>query len=244
MDIDKLVDEIMFKVKSQLDSLGKGGQEKYSEKISEDGANQTIDRPGLLLISRLYHQGCSVIPLDKQIRRFYRVDNSIDSRHEINPGRYEEVIICDLDNDSLSKLSMGIFDTPYLKIIEKSVMLGKIITIPAEEVEFLKYRKTAPCTFVQMMNSRLNIIKSWKIQICPLKELTDRLIKNCCEQGTVGGIKGKPLLKKIVTKKDLIEARRSGYTEITIKNSTILTDVACEYIREKNIKLNISQSVR
>ena len=60
----------------------------------------------------------------------------------------------------------------------------------------------------------------------------------------VGGIKGKPLLKKIVTKKDLIEARRSGYTEITIKNSTILTDVACEYIREKNIKLNISQSVR
>ena len=95
-----------------------------------------------------------------------------------------------------------------------------------------------------MMNSRLNIIKSWKIQICPLKELTDRLIKNCCEQGTVGGIKGKPLLKKIVTKKDLIEARRSGYTEITIKNSTILTDVACEYIREKNIKLNISQSVR
>lgn len=200
----------------------------------------------VLIISKDLNQSCPDLLNNKNLIESCDV-NSVDcNTQQVNLEGYAKVLICDLDNDSLSKLTSGIFDNPYLKLIGSCIMQGKNIAIVEDDIEFLKYQDTAPKPFLAMFNHKLDTLREWGLEVRSLDDLTVSL---CSHDDTDDPVKketiqtapvknsGSVVTKKALTEADVINANFKHQNEILVSENTIVTEVASDYARKHRITI-------
>jgi len=200
----------------------------------------------VLIISKDLNQSCPDLLNNKNLIESCEVNKVDCNTQQVNLEGYAKVLICDLDNDSLSKLTSGIFDNPYLKLIGSCIMQGKNIAIVEDDIEFLKYQDTAPKAFLAMFNHKLDTLREWGLEVRSLDDLTvslcsqddpENLEKKETAQTAREHVSGSVVTKKALTEADVINANFKHQDEILVSENTIVTEVAQDYARKHKIRI-------
>lgn len=220
MTIEQIVDQVYNQVKIML----------------ETASDSSF--PKALMMTRSKAESEATSNIEAELSQVCTFINSSDLNNNCDLTDYEFIVIKNLDNDYLAKLSGGIFETPYLRLINEAIMLGKKVFLPQEGIEFLKYEKTAPVAFMQNFNGKLNELKRWKIIVKPEAELIGELRKQYAKIGKNYGNAANTLDKRVITSKDISSLWNLGCREMSISEKSIVTDVAMELIEKNKIKIN------
>ena len=152
----------------------------------------------------------------------------------------------------MSKLTSGIFDNPYLKLIGSCIMQGKDIAVVEDDIEFLQYQDTAPAAFLAMFNHKLDTLREWGLEVRTLDDLTvslcghddtggpvkaEKPADNVTAQTASEPISGSVITKKALTEADVINANFRHQNEILVSGNTIVTEVAEDYARKNGITI-------
>lgn len=214
MDIDKIVAEVLKRI-----------EERLSEEMQEE---ENINGERVLVISRLYHQGCHPLQNMESLKGDYIFDYAVNSKYQNCIDDYKLVVVTDLDNNSLSKLSSGIFDTPYLALIHKAILMGKEILLAKESLEFYEHRDTEPVTFFNFFQDKVKVLEGWGINVSSDEEILADLKARLNTSHFNKEVRGKDLRKRVVTESDIKETMNERQTSITVLPRTIITDIAKE----------------
>ena len=229
MEITKLIGEIVRRVELAI--------------IKHETAK--APKRKVLIISKDLNQSCPDLINNKNLIESCDVNKVDCNTQQVNLEGYAKVLICDLDNDSLSKLTSGIFDNPYLKLIGSCIMQGKNIAIVEDDIEFLKYQDTAPKAFLAMFNHKLDTLREWGLEVRSLDDLTVSL----CSRDDTGDpekkvtqtaperVSGSVITKRALTETDVINANFRHQNEILISEGTLVTEVAQDSAKRRGITI-------
>ncbi len=218
-----------------IETIVRAVEHKLNEKQEESSAETPDERPRLLIVTRLNHSCHHCFRGDEAIAENYAVECSYDQAHDVDLTDIEEIFVRNMDNESLAKLTTGMIDTPYLKLISQAILKGRKVTVILDDLDVYTYRNTAPKAFLDMLNSKVDILRSWGIRIekegCAVKRLSCGKIE--CSEYLIE--------KKVLTETDVKRAYNDGHREIYIKKKTIVTDMAKEYAERNAVKISISE---
>lgn len=120
-------------------------------------------------ITGRYDVQCAVLSDDSS-------DNSIDME------RIDTVVLYNLTCANLSKLCVGMADTPYLKAALQALMSGKRLLVSEDEIEYLQYRKNMPSPMWERMSGDLEFLKSCGLIVVPAEKLVGAVIDRSVEK--------------------------------------------------------------
>lgn len=189
----------------------------------------------------------------------YDIDCALTQNYDVNLSEYKAVVLNQLSNQVLGKLSSGIFDSPFLSLTSQVILTGKSLYVPEDGVELFRYRDSAPKAFYKMLEDRLNLLLESGVVIAKEQQLLSLLQKESQteekrsekkraeeKQKSVlseqGGSKEfeteyQVIDKRIITEKDLINLYVQRVNKISIPSNSILSDLAKEYARDKKIEI-------
>ena len=230
MDKDKLVDMILKAVENRLENVS-----EETESVDTEVTEIPDNRPKILVMTRINHSCHHCFRGDEKIAENYAVQCSYDQLSEPDLTEISEIFVRNMDIESLAKLTSGIPDSPYLKVISRAILEGKKITIILDDLDLYKYRDTAPKAYLAMLKEKVEILKSWGIRI----EKEDAAVKRL--SGGKEECEGYLIEKRVLTETDIKRAYNEGNSEILIKEKTIVTDMAKEYAERNAITINVSE---
>ena len=240
MELDALISEILAKVQERVAALEAGEV--------PDTCGDAGEKPKLLIIAQEHGDLCHPTLESTRLAEIYQTDCMLLLDEEPDLSAYEGVIAYTLTNEVLGKIANGILDTPYTKAFGTALLLGKKIFIPEEEVELYKYKDTAPKCYYNRIEKNLCFLKKNGVTVVPNDSLIDAVMGVECEvpeeapaAPAAEAVKctGKTvaITKKVITERDVSDAKSDGAAVITVKERAILTDLAKEYARRYGVKI-------
>lgn len=237
MDRKELIDEIVARVAAKLAECEDG--ETVEQICSDDG------RPGLLILTPDHGDDCHVKLESERLGKHYRTICALMCDYQVNMDDCEAVILYCLSNETVGKLASGICDTPYTRLASQAILSGKKIYAPMECVELYRYAKTAPTPYYTMLQEKLALLEASGVVICPQDELEDYILNEktaaACKTVTpapaVTAEKEYHLTKRVITERDVSEACTAKATCIRIPANSIVTDLAKDFARSRDISL-------
>lgn len=238
---EALVDEILKRV---LEAM-KDSQEPLN-------ADEKDNKEKILILSPEHQEGCHEILENPELLKYYQMECALTKNYDLDLNEYQAVILCNLTNTLLGKLCGGIFDSPFLNLASQAILTGKKIYIPKQEVEIYQYKDSAPEAYYKMMLDKISFLQESGIsfvdhdQLLNILEQRDADAKKITEQVNPAKAKvtsEKPVVidKKIITEKDIERAYENGAVFICISKKSILSDLAKEYARKRNIEIQRSE---
>lgn len=253
MDFDLLVAEITKRVAQKMEEKVKEEQPQISP------AN---DKPKILILTQEHGQYCHESLENCRLTEYYQTECALVKNYECSMKDYEAVILYDLTNDILGKITAGISDTPFLSLVSQAILTGKKIYVPEEAVELYQYKQSAPKVYYSMMNEKLNFLRNCNFTFCCHEDLDNEILgchekKAPCNITSSGseeesriqpisqdealGAEAVVLAKKVITERDIRNAYESGADKIIVSKRAIITDLALEYARYRKISLEKSK---
>ncbi len=232
MEYSELVREIVARVSAYLEA---GSREKQK----------------LVILNHKSEELCHSAFRCPKLNAYYELDCAMQNGYKVDMEEAAGVMVFDLTNDQLSRITAGICDSPYASVVEKAMLLNKPVFVPREEVELLQYDTTTP--YGQMMLEKLRLLEKLGVIIAPYDQLLPIVLDKTGNAGsrnekpsaspameaavTALLVKEKVCAKKVITEKDLVAAQREGYTRLLIEKKAIITDLAKEYAHSHGIEL-------
>ena len=244
MEQKDLIEEIVARVAAKMASLE--GQKPQQE--AEPAVPACDDRPGLLILRQDHGDVCHDLYDSERLAKQFKTDCALLHNYEVNMDDYEVVILFDLTNDALAKLATGICDTPYTRLASQALLMGKRIYVPCEQVELYRYAKTAPKPYYAMLQERLALLTASGLVVCKLDDLENCILDEQSAPSTQEEVphecqkEQKPLKefrlsKRVITERDISEACAAKANCIYIPARSIVTDLAKDYARTRDISL-------
>lgn len=237
---------------------------KVTQKLLDSGlveAQSTLERPKVLCLSEQASETweglIATADLEKQYQLVYKVAGQ---EEEWKLEDYDTVILSNLSMSNLAQLAGGSCDTPYSSLAQRAILSGKSVLIPEQGVEHHRYRDTAPPSYYQMLEDKLQVLTGAGMGIY-----------NCCQmsQGALLGnqpcaknqvatapqpepvpqVTAKPVQplqepkmmrieqKRLITEADVIKASRAGMTALVFPQKTMVTALAKDCARDMKIDL-------
>lgn len=201
-------------------------------------------KPGLLILTQEHGEHCHQMLESTALREQYATTCALAADYKCSLEGVEVVILYQLTNEALAKLSSGICDTPYTDLASKALLLGKRIYVPKEEVELYDYASTAPAVYYAMLEEKLRILTASGIVICPKAELENTILQKapvqkpeqpCCDEkpaqsSAASSEAAHTLTKRAITEQDLFALQKENITRVHISENAILTDLAKEFV--------------
>lgn len=212
------------------------------KKIKDDTTKDTRKKVLILESSNSDDFSKTVENFNEELYEFFSLDLS-----DKNIEGYDFVLVPKLDNRELVNISLGVPCGVKEKVIIDSILKGEKVYILEEGIEYRKYNKTSNKVFFNMyadyenklVNFGLNIVNSFNSifqnEYENIEEKNQEIkrekeeIVECNKPCTV------EVDKKLLTERDIDKLYKSGIKEIIIKSKTVLTPLAKDYIRIKNI---------
>ena len=238
----KLVDEIIARVAAKL---ADGGEAVCP-------CECTCDLPGLLVLTQEHGTCCHDLFECEDIKARFCTECALLNEYNVDLAGYEAVVLFQLTCDTLAKLAGGMCDTPYTRLAQQAILMGKKVYVPAEEVELYQYADTAPKAYYDMMKSKLDLLMDSGVEVCALCDLPQAILGGqvapveqpccCCEEPKPAAPEARPekemrVDKRVLTERDVSEAAASKFTVIRVSARCILTDLAKDYAKSHDITL-------
>lgn len=137
-----------------------------------------------------------------------------------------------LANSDIARLESGICDTPYTELISKALVMGLPVFAVREETEILTCGCSSP--YARMFRTKLKTLEGYGLSICGYEELEGLALGKA---GAVlqGGAKYS-CRNRVVTERDVINARDAGARIIETVSKPIITDLARERAKKHGIE--------
>jgi ethanolamine utilization protein len=245
MDFNLLVEEILARVSEHLAGVN-------------TEQNTVTKKDKILIIAENHGTVCHGLLDNSNLQKYYHIECAMQRGYNCDLNDYEVIVMYNISIDALSKLASGICDTPFISLALKTILMGKKIFVPLEEVELYTYKNSAPCAYYSMMNEKLNLLSNSGVIFCKNNELEKLILEkyNLAECNIDGSkqddishdgtkydeikrddIKPQKLSKKIITEGDIRKLFVEGTKSISINSNAILTDLAKDFIHNKQIEI-------
>ena len=226
MDIEKLVDmvtrEVMMKIQSSINDT-------------------TIDKEKVLVISSCAEELKVVKDL---LENKYEV--CIYDKADINMKNYEHIIVTNLCNKGLSSMALGLCNDNVQEFIIESLFNSKRVYVLKEGIEYRKYSTNANEALYNLYNEYECKIMSYGVVLVHESSLLKSMQMGayCKEESVVNrnDIEAHQVVeisnKRLITESDLKKLYMNGIKEVTIIKKAILTPLAQDFLRIKQLQLN------
>ena len=239
MDRNDLVELVLARVAAKL-AEAEHSAPVCSTPPPDDG------RPGLLILTQEHGDTCHPVLEDARLREKFRQECALLHAYQVEPDRFDVVVLFGLSNDALCQLACRVCTTPYAKLAQTAILTGKRVLVPAEQVEALRPDGRMPAPYAAMLREKLGFLVACGLKICP----QEGLIPTILEEDTPCSLPKTPqpaavpaeekefrLEKRVITERDVSAAAADKVTLIHISERCILTALASEYARSKDIRL-------
>ncbi len=240
MDQKDLIEEIVARVAAKMAELEHDPVTDQAEVSAPD------TRPGLLILTQDHSDVCHSVFDSGCLAKRYKIGCALLQNYEVNIDDYQAVILFGLTNEALGKLASGIYDTPYTKLAGQAFLSGKQIYVPVEQIELYRYEKTAPKPYFAMLRDRLELLKASGLVISRMDDLEKCILDESCgcaiqavsqPDPTPTAQKTYRLCKRVITERDIAEASTAKACCVYIPAKSIVTDLAKDYARSRDISL-------
>lgn len=242
MDQKGMIDDIVARVLQKVAAMEPAVQEPAAQEPVSD------IRPGLLVLTQKHGETCHTFFDCEALNEHYRIACALQNDYQVDLNDYEVVIMMDLTVEVLGKLASGIYDTPYTKTAAQAILMGKRIFVPVEEVELFRYAATAPAPYYAMLQQKLNLLQDSGVALCKLEDVAGCILDEqacACQCQTASPSvpcrteeeKEYRLNKRVITERDLVDACAAKVSRVCIPSRSIVTDLAKEYAKERDIRL-------
>ncbi|MGN8738026.1 hypothetical protein [Bilifractor sp. HCP3S3_D3] len=204
METGELTDRIAARVKEKLEQMGitvsdseitacmNGSNDAaHGESCRENGtcessAASKSGRRILLILTEEEGTNGKAFLENSEITGRYNVQCAVlsdgSSDNSIDMERIDTVVLYNLTCANLSKLCVGMADTPYLKAALQALMSGKRLLVSEDEIEYLRYRKNMPSPMWKRMSGDLEFLKSCGLTVVPAEKLVGAVIDRSAEK--------------------------------------------------------------
>ena len=131
MDIEKIIAEVLRRLETEIVSNAAGKRDDES-------------KAKVLLISKERSRGHHLSEKINTLQAHYSIEYAEDTRLK---DAHQIVIIADLDDSGLAKVTSGIFDEAYLAAMHEAMLKGKDILLNKDSLEIFRNKDTAPFAF-------------------------------------------------------------------------------------------------
>ena len=248
MDQSMLIDEILARVAAKLaaaeDAPGTG----------EDPAGEpSAEKPGLLVLCQTEDQCCCQMLSSCALKERFNITCVCRPEETVDLSAQSCVVLCQLTNDVLSKLALGICDTPYTRLASQALLMGKRVYVLTEQVELYRYATTAPAPYYAALEAHLNLLTASGVVICSQSNLELALTGDAAPAAKQpecpapapapapcgGAEKVLELNKRVLTEKDVSNAAADKVTCIRLPAKCILTALAKDCAKDRGIRLEL-----
>lgn len=222
--------------------------------------------PGLLILTQDHGCVCHALLENDRINEKYRTCCALAQEDQVELDGVDTVVLFNLTIENMCKIVSGITDTSYTKLAAKALLSGKKIYAPREEVELYQYPVGGLGSYQCMLQAKLTKLISWGVKICPMEQLEECILKeasvaepekecgsccgsqeeNCeadcaaeelpCEEAAAE-VKEITFSKRVITERDVIEAKKNDVQVIRITSKNILTALAKDAASVRNIRV-------
>ena len=250
MDQSKLIDEILARVAAKL------AAEEAPDCAPDPADEPSAEKPGLLVLCQTDAPCCS--QLADRLKEHFAVTR-VCGQEGADLSAQSCVVLCQLTNDVLSKLALGICDTPYTRLASQAILMGKRVYIPTEQVELYRYATMAPAPYYAMLKAHLDLLTASGAVICSQSNLAGALAgggDSCPQPEPEPEQQAEPspapasepapapscgkelkLEKRVLTEKDVLDAAAARVTCIRLPAKCILTALAKDCAKDHGIRL-------
>ena len=238
MDQKGMIEDIIARVMQKVNAL-------EAEPVQEDFREPDDDRPGLLILTQEHRETCHRFYDSAILAEHYAIDCALLKDYEVNMDDYEVVLMFGLTIEALGKLAAGIYDTPYTRLAAQAILTGKRIVVPQEEVELFRYAETAPAPYYAMLQQKLAlltdsgvcVVKADDVESCVVSGKAPKPCPCAAEPAREDCRKEFRLNKRVITERDISEAAAAKAACVYIPCRSIVTDLAKEYAKARDISL-------
>lgn len=184
------------------------------------------------------------IDLSEELRKRFDICSFGEINTEKSLSEINEIIITKLDMKLLMELSELIQLNPKSEFILTSLLKGKNIYVLTSGVKYYQYQKTSPKTLYNELIKAEDKLKSFGIEFLSLKQLESKLKKDnfsTSEIEKTGEDKNLNeyfrLDKKLIDYSIIKKLHEKNYEKIEVSINSIITALAKDFIKEKNIDL-------
>lgn len=237
MKYNELIEEIVSRVSSYLD-------------------NEKCDKDDLIILTNEHGDTCHEFLESPTMNKHFNVKCALMNDYECDVENCAGIVMFELSNIDLSRIVSGVCDTPFTAMAAKALLLGKPIWVIKENVEILKYNTDNP--YAKMMHGKFCLLKSFGVVLCSKEDLTDTIVgtsscnndtkcsntnstsgcEECCEEPCEEHIcKEIEYSKKVITEKDMENARFKKAGKVLTGAKSIVTDLAKEYAYNFGIEI-------
>lgn len=205
------------------------------KKLTEEEKNEENLHKKILVLDKNYKAYLRKLLDDATLSNIILNDiDAYEDKEIIEP--YETVIVPSLSIDDHVNIALGLRTNVITRGISDALLHSKKIILLEEGLQYNCYKKSSNSTYSQMLEDYLKRIQAFGIIICNeveiLKHIEERSRK---EPKYIEVIDLKD--KKVITEGDLQKHYKTGCQKVLISNKAVITPLARDYIREKNIKL-------
>ena len=242
MDRNDLVDLILARVAAKL-AEAESPAPGCPAPAPDDG------RPGLLVLTQEHGDTCHPVLEDDRLGEKFRQECALLHAYEVEPDRFDVVVLYGLNNDALCQLACGVCLTPYARLAQTAILTGKQVFVPAEQVEALRPDSRMPAPYAAMLREKLDFLVACGLKICPQENLIQAILEEGevpCSLPETSQPAPAPapaeerelrLEKRVVTERDVSAAAADKVTVLHVGERCILTALAAEYARSRGIRL-------
>ncbi len=165
---------------------------------------------------------------------------------KVSSVEIEEIIITKLDMKLLIELSELIQFDPRAEFILTSLLKGKNIYVLTGGVKYYQYQAVSPHTLYNKLMEAEDKLKSFGVEFLSLKELEQRLLKESSSmelknESVSAAVDQEYFLldKKLIDYSIVKNIYEKKHNKIEISDKSIVTALAKDFIKDKNISLKI-----
>ena len=250
MDQSMLIDEILARVAAKL-----AAAEDAPDTAADPAGEPSAEKPGLLVLCQTEDQCCCQMLSSCALKERFDITCVCRPEETVDLSAQSCVVLCQLTNDVLSKLALGICDTPYTRLASQAILMGKRVYILTEQVELYRYATTAPAPYYAALKAHLDLLAASGVVICSQSNLECALTGGTgdCpapeqqpasapvpDPAPCGGAeKVLELDMRVLTEKDVSNAAADKVTCIRLPAKCILTALAKDCAKDRGIRLEL-----
>ena len=129
---------------------------------------QAIQLPSILVLTEEHGTICHETLENTELGRYYRMECALLADYQCSVKDCEAVVLYTLSNEALGKISHGIFDNGFTRLLGQALLEGKKIYAAEEGIELYEYRDTAPKAFYGRLEANLQMLKDSGLMMLPM----------------------------------------------------------------------------
>ena len=137
---------------------------------------QAIQLPSILVLTEEHGTICHETLENTELGRYYRMECALLADYQCSVKDCEAVVLYTLSNEALGKISHGIFDNGFTRLLGQALLEGKKIYAAEEGIELYEYRDTAPKAFYGRLEANLQMLKDSGLMIAAHEQIPDLIL--------------------------------------------------------------------